>query len=130
MAEEINKTPGAIGWIDMSVANADQVRDFYASVVGWKTMELSMGDYNDYCMMSPSDDEVRTGICHAIGSNAGIPPVWMIYINVTDLDASIAKVQAGGGEVVHGPRNMGEKARYCVIRDPAGAHCALFDHGE
>jgi len=127
---ESEKTIGAVTWTDLTVPNADQVRDFYKNVVGWKTMDISMGDYNDYCMISPDDNVVRTGICHAQGANAGIPAAWIMYINVANLDESIAEVIKGGGEVVNGPRKMGEKARYCVIKDPAGAYLGLFDHGE
>ena len=36
--------------------------------------------------------------------NASLPPQWLIYVNVEDLDASIASVQALGGEIVDGPR--------------------------
>jgi predicted enzyme related to lactoylglutathione lyase len=54
----------------------------------------------------------------------------MMYINVTGLDARMEKVKALGGEVIYGPRKMGEKAQYCIIRDPCGAVCALYDHGE
>lgn len=127
---EIDKTIGAISWMDLTVPEADPIRDFYKEVVGWNTMDISMGDYNDYCMVSPDDDVVRTGICHNRGSNEGMPPAWIMYINVRDLDACMEKVRGGGGEVVHGPRKMGEKARFCIIRDPAGAYCGLFDHGE
>ena len=28
---------GTIGWIDMAVENADQIRGFYESVVGWQS---------------------------------------------------------------------------------------------
>lgn len=127
---EMDKTIGAINWMDLTVPDADGIRDFYKNVVGWKTMDISMGEYNDYCMTSPVDDVVRSGICHAQGANAGIPPSWIMYINVANLDESIAQVSAGGGEVVHGPRKMGEKAKYCIIKDPAGAYCGLYDHGE
>jgi predicted enzyme related to lactoylglutathione lyase len=126
----IDKTPGVISWMDLCVDDADRVRDFYMDVVGWKTMDISMGDYNDYCMLSPSDGQVRSGICHNRGSNAGIPNAWMLYINVMDLDARMERVKALGGEVIYGPRKMGEKAQYCIIRDPGGAVCALYDHGE
>ena len=126
---EQDKTPGAITWMDLTVPNADQVRDFYKQVVGWNTMDINMGEYNDYCMASPSDNHVWAGICHARGTNAGLPAAWIMYINVSNLDESISHVLALGGEVIHGPRSMGEKARYCMIKDPAGAVCALFDHG-
>ena len=125
---EVDKTPGVIGWMDLTVDDADRIRDFYRDVVGWKTMDVSMGDYNDYCMLS-ADDQVRAGICHHRGQNTGIPAAWIMYINVTDLDDKMDKVKQLGGEIILGPRKMGEKARYCFIKDPAGAYCALFDHG-
>ena len=68
------------------------------------------------------------GVCHARGTNKGLPPVWMIYIVVEDLDASVDACRANGGELVAGPRSMGGD-RYCVIRDPAGAVAALYQHG-
>ena len=36
---------GKIGWIDMTVDNADGLRDFYQMVVGWNVEETSMGEY-------------------------------------------------------------------------------------
>ncbi len=127
---EADKTVGAITWMDLTIVDAEGVRDFYKQVVGWETTDISMGEYNDYCMSSPEDQKVRSGICHHRGSNQGIPPMWIMYINVADLNVSIEAVKNGGGEVVHGPRRMGDKARFCIIRDPAGAFAGLYDHGD
>jgi predicted enzyme related to lactoylglutathione lyase len=127
---DIDKTIGAISWMDLTVPDAENVRDFYKNVVGWKTMDISMGEYNDYCMISPDDNVVRTGVCHARGANAEIPPAWILYVNVADLDASMEAVRNGGGTIINGPRKMGEKARYCLVKDPAGAYVGLYDHGE
>ncbi len=117
--------PGNIGWIDLSVGNADQVRDFYGAVVGWQPDPVDMSGYSDYQMLRPSTGEPVAGICHAQGCNADMPPVWLIYIVVPDLDAALAKCEELGGEVIAGPKEMGE-SRYAVIKDPAGAMCALY----
>lgn len=29
--------PGTIGWVDLTVADAESTRDFYRDVVGWET---------------------------------------------------------------------------------------------
>lgn len=119
------KRPGTIGWIDLAVQDAEGVRAFYQQVVGWTAEPIDMGGYSDYCMMPKSSDDAVTGICHARGSNAELPPVWMIYIIVENLDESLAKVKQLGGTVILGPKSMGHD-HYAVIKDPGGAFCALY----
>ena len=65
------------------------------------------------------------GICHARGGNAALPPQWILYFVVENLERSVAACTAAGGQVVAPPRSAGA-GRYCVISDPAGAVCALY----
>jgi predicted enzyme related to lactoylglutathione lyase len=127
MTDERSPKPGFIGWVDLTVPEAERLRDFYASVVGWRPQGVDMGEYEDWNMLLPNEDRPTAGICHARGINAALPPVWMIYLVVEDLDRSIERVRSLGGELVMEPRSMGT-SRYCVIRDPAGAVCALYQH--
>ncbi len=121
MADEI---PGTIGWVDLTVDDAPGVRDFYAEVVGWRPEGLDMGGYEDFNMTDPVEGTPRAGVCHARGMNAELPPVWIVYFRVADLDAALQAVRDGGGTVLQPPRQAGG-TRYAMIRDPAGAACAL-----
>jgi predicted enzyme related to lactoylglutathione lyase len=116
---------GKIGWIDITVDDAESLRDFYAAVVGWKSEEVSMGDYADYSMTTPGGGGPAAGICHARGSNAELPSQWLIYINVEDAEASAKACTDNGGKVLVGPRSMGG-AMFAVIEDPGGAVAALY----
>lgn len=116
---------GRIGWTDLTVDDADGIRDFYAAVVGWKPAGVSMGDYSDYNMTMPGSGVPAAGICHARGENANLPPTWLVYIVVEDLDASVAACEANGGKVLAAPRGLAG-GRFCVIEDPAGAVAALY----
>jgi len=116
---------GKIGWIDMTVDDASGLRDFYQRVVGWKVENTTMGDYDDYTMMSPGDSVAIAGVCHARGSNADLPGGWLIYITVADVDASAAACIANGGKVVVETRGLAG-GRFCVIEDPNGATAALY----
>ena len=129
MSDSVTQKVGTIGWIDLTVHDASAVRDFYSKVVGWESTDVSMGDYDDYCMQPPDADGPIAGICHARGGNADIPASWMMYITVADLDASVAQVTANGGEIIAGPRGEHAKDRYCFFRDPAGAVAALYQPG-
>lgn len=120
-----NPQIGKIGWIDMTVDDADGLRDFYQNVVGWETEPVSMGDYSDYSMIVPGSGEAVSGICHARGSNAEMPGGWLIYITVADADASAVACTANGGEVLVEPRGLAG-GRFCVIKDPSGAVAALY----
>lgn len=116
---------GQITWRDLTVPNAQEVRDFYSGVVGWDWSGQNMGGYDDFNMLSPETGETVAGICHARGSNAHLPPQWLVYITVADVDASAERCRKLGGKVLDGPRTMGD-ARFCVIQDPAGAVAALY----
>ncbi len=125
MTAESEPRTGVVEWCALTVPNPDLLRDLYESVVGWKSEDVAMNEYDDYAMSSPATGKTVAGICHDRGPNAKLPPQWLIYIVVEDVDASAGKCVELGGEVVDGPRDMGG-GRFCVIRDPAGAVCALF----
>ena len=116
---------GTIAWRDLAVEEAERVRDFYASVVGWESKPHDMGDYDDYEMVVPATGETVAGICHARGTNEDLPPQWLVYVSVEDVEASAARCLDLGGRVLDGPRDMG-KQRFCVIQDPEGAVLALI----
>jgi predicted enzyme related to lactoylglutathione lyase len=117
---------GKIAWTDLTVPEANKVRDFYASVVGWTVSDVDMGGYSDYCMNQPANGVSSAGICWHRGINTGLPPVWLIYIQVANLEESVRKCEELGGRIVRAVSEMGEQGRYCVIQDPAGAVAALF----
>lgn len=116
---------GRITWVDLTVPRAQELRDFYAAVVGWSASEVVMGEYSDYGMHPSAQGDMVAGICHARGENADLPPQWLIYITVADLDRSVGECIERGGSALVGPRPLGE-GRFCVIQDPAGAVCALY----
>lgn len=118
---ESKPTVGSAGWIDLTVADAPRLRDFYSAVVGWKPEEVPMGDYADYVMNDPGGAG-RAGVCHKRGHNATQPGGWIVYFVVADLDASLAQVRERGGKVLVERR----KDRFAVIEDPSGAVCALY----
>ena len=117
---------GVVGWVDLTVEDAPRVRDFYREVVGFDVDAVDMGGYSDFVMTAPGTGAPTAGVCHARGVNANLPPVWMVYFTVADVDASAARCAELGGEILVGPKDMGDYGRYAVVRDPAGAVAALF----
>ena len=117
--------PGQLGWIDLTVPDAPAVRDFYSAVIGWDAHPVDLGGYADFTMMPSGGSEPAAGICHARGENAHLPPVWIPYFIVENLSRSLASCADRGGTPIGEVRTMGD-SRYAVVRDPAGAVCALY----
>lgn len=118
---------GSILSIDLTVPDAEGVRDFYKGLVGWEESPVDMGDYQDFMMLNGG--QPVAGICHARGVNQNLPPQWMIYIVVDNLQTAMAKCQELGGSVVIPPRPETGHVM-AVLKDPAGAVFTLFQKPE
>ncbi len=125
MSDPESSKIGTLAWRDLSVPDAESIRDFYKSVVGWESQAVEMDGYSDFNMIAPGSGESVAGICHARGTNAGLPAQWLLYVVVENVERSVERCVELGGSVIDGPRSLGS-GRICVIRDPAGAVCALY----
>lgn len=123
MSEKTKPVMGSIVWRYLTVPNAEEVKNFYCEVVGW-TASLHPGcdDFN----IHQADGEVMAGVCYAKGSNANIPPQWLVYVTVENVEEAAAKCIELGGKILDGPRKMGNH-HFCVIEDPAGAVMGLIE---
>jgi predicted enzyme related to lactoylglutathione lyase len=119
---------GRIMWLDLTVPNADDTRDFYMQVVPWTAQNVGMkeGDtqYNDYTMHDETGKAVA-GVCHARGGNADLPPVWLLYLPVGSLGESLSRVEEHGGKIVKASKGKDGSYNYAVVRDPVGVALAL-----
>ena len=116
---------GQFGWVDLTVSDAEGVRDFYAQVAGWRFAPVDMGDYSDFVMLQSDRDEPVAGVCHARGQNADLPAAWLVYITIEDLDAAVAQARSLGGTVIsESPAGIGKKNELAA---PITWMCAKHD---
>jgi len=119
---------GCIFWVDLTVTKASTSRDFYQEVVGWSVKYVEMEDtgerYADFSMIG-GDGYPAAGVSHARGVNAGLPPVWMLYLPVGDFAESLRRVQEEGGKIIKETTGTDGGYTYAVIQDPVGACLAL-----
>lgn len=118
--------PGVIGWLDITVDDADSLRDFYADVMGWTPSPVPMGEgaYEDYAMVTAGGEAVA-GVCWRRGPNADLPSAWIPYVVVDDIDARLERALAKGAIMVSDKRGP-EGHSFVVIKDPAGAVIAMI----
>ncbi|MGQ0680599.1 MAG: VOC family protein [Actinomycetota bacterium] len=117
-----------VSWIDLTVDDAARVKEFYMEVVGWAPDPINMGGYADYNMISPADGTPVASISHPRATSISMPPQWLVYVEVQNLEASIRSCLELGGSMVSWPKDMVEPGkRWCVVKDPAGAVLALVE---
>lgn len=126
-AQKVIKVGGIIS-ADLTIPNTEQVLDFYQQIIGWQSEGLAMedeqGKYDDYVVKDVEGNWVG-GICHRRGMNQDLPPVWMVYINVADIQASVQRCEELGGKVLKVASGDDGAIYYAIIQDPAGAIMGL-----
>jgi len=129
MSDSTFKT-GQFFWADLTTDSADTLKEFYKNVIGWQEQAVPMkdvtGSYADYAMKIDQDTAV-SGICHHRGTNLGIPPQWILYIQVENVEVSLRKCLESGGKLVHENRKQDGSYNYVIVQDPVGA---LFGMGK
>jgi predicted enzyme related to lactoylglutathione lyase len=118
---------GTIVSADLTVENASQVKDFYVQVIGWAPEELRMGSNlgsTDY-VMKDSGGDWAGGVCEAKGVNTGIPPQWIVYINVQNISESVEKCKGLGGKIIKEAFDSDGNHIYAMLQDPFGAILAV-----
>lgn len=129
MAQATAIAQGTPCWWELATKDAEKAKEFYTELCGWtvQPMEMPMGTYNVLSRNGASFG----GIMDASGPEwKDVPPHWMTYIHVNDVDASAAKVTELGGGVCVPPTDIPSVGRFSVVNDPTGGTFSLFAANE
>lgn len=112
---------GAVGWIEIPAEDPVASADFYEAVFGWEI--LRDGPFEGYLMYR---DGGIGGAFTAQWQPRGDPGV-MLYVEVDDIDDSLAAVEEQGGGTLQGRTLITEEIGWWAsFRDPAGNQVGLF----
>lgn len=104
-------------WVDLSTSDASAARDFYAKLFGWKVEVNPDPQYGGYALAKIGGKDVA-----GIGPKqmAEQPSAWMVYIGTPDVEDTVKKAQAAGGNVIVAPMSVGDQGKMAIIQDPSG----------
>ncbi len=89
-------------------------------------MDIPMGESFTYTIFSLEGQTVAAGYHLTAEMNErNVPPHWMLYVAVTDADATAEKVKAAGGAVVMGPFDVMDQVRIAICHDPTHAYFSV-----
>lgn len=115
---------GRFVWHELMTTDPEAAKAFYADVMGWDTMDVSMPG-SPYCLFTTAGAPVGglMRLPDPIGAHA--TPHWMGYIGVDDVDAVVDRITPLGGAVRVPPTTVPNVSRFAVIADPQKATLAL-----
>lgn len=116
---------GTLCWADLSTPDAKRAGDFYSGLFGWQIM-ADEKDKSGYLHIKNGEHFIG-GIPPAAHRPAGVPPHWMAYFWVDEVDASAAKAKQMGANLCVAPMTIENVGRMAVIADPQGAAFAIFN---
>jgi uncharacterized protein len=115
---------GTLCWADLSTPDAKHAAAFYSGLFGWQIM-ADPKDPSGYLHIKNGEHFIG-GVPPASHRQPGVPPHWMAYFQVDDVDASAAKAKQMGANLYLPPKSMEGVGRLSVIADPQGAVFAIF----
>ncbi len=118
--------PGDWNWFELYVSNPRVAAGFYREIFGYEVApDLRTERRNDFILSSgglaragvaplPIRDDAQSG--------------WLGVIRVVDLDATLVRTVALGGEVLLTPRPVAYDSRFAIIADSTGGSVGLVEY--
>lgn len=121
---------GRFVWYELMTTDPEAAKKFYSDVVGWNTAPFEAAEGMDYTMwLKGKTPDTAIGGLMELPEEArkgGVPPHWLGYVAVPDVDAAAKRAEKLGGRVVHGPEDIPKVGRFAILADPQGAVLAAF----
>jgi len=119
--------PGEFCWLELSTTDQDAAKKFYAALFGWNVNDFPMGPADVYTIFRVDGRDVAAGCTlRPDQRERGVPPHWMIYIAVENVDQAAAKASSLGGQVLAPAFDVMDAGRMAVVADPTGAVFCLW----
>lgn len=117
---------GEFCWNELATPNVKAAKDFYGKVLGWEFTDHDMGDMT-YTMIKCGGGKEFGGIWQIPNDKKNeIPPHWMGYILVDNVDSILTKAKNAGATIKMPVTPAGDFGRFAIIVDPTGAHIAFW----
>lgn len=116
------KTNNNIIYADLSTYSLEKSIRFYEAVFGWKYYEYE-GNYGAYL-----GNRLVAGLYETPEKfkQMRMPHFWMTYIQVDDVDATVAKARELGG-IIELVMTIPDFGKLALIRDPQGAGFTVYE---
>jgi predicted enzyme related to lactoylglutathione lyase len=127
MQEAPEYKPGTFCWIELGTSDDNAAKTFYTKLFDWDYVDNPMGPDAVYTILKLNGKDVG-GLSKLMPDMVaqGIPPHWLSYIAVNNVDETAEKAKAAGATLMKEPFDVSTIGRMAVVQDPTGAVFALW----
>ena len=114
--------------IELQTKDIPKAKEFYSRLFDWKLDDIPMPDGDMlYTMINVGEG---TGGGMFANMDPQVPPHWLAYVGVDDIEASTQKARDLGASVLQDVMKVGDYGWLSVIKDPTGAVIAMWKSKE
>jgi predicted enzyme related to lactoylglutathione lyase len=126
MTTRSNSPVGAPCWADVWTSDVEGSRRFYSGVFGWEALEPNpeFGGYFNFARQGAW----TAGGMGSMGDMAANDS-WKPYLATDDIDATLKKIEAAGGQLSTGAMPVADLGVQAVAVDPTGAEFGVWQPG-
>lgn len=126
VSHHLDTAPGQVHWVELHSKDIDTDISWLKNTFGFTTSEMEM-PFGPYHILK-SGDNPRGGVMTSQAPEA--PAHWLLWINVANVDDTMALVEKNKGSVLSPVMDVPEVGRMTVIQDPAGGVLGIITPGE
>ncbi len=130
MGERTGYPPGTFSWTDLGTTDFAGAKTFYSELFGWELEDMPAGEGMVYSMARLGGKYVAAIYEQFDEQRAqGMPPHWLNFITVDDIEARTAEADRLGAAVLSPPLDVLDFGRTSLASDPTGAVFAMWQPG-
>lgn len=125
---QVVKEEGSFTWAELDTRDVEGAKRFYEAVFGWGA-ETSTDTEMTYTEFKLGGESIGGMMDMPPMVPAEVPPYWLVYFQVPDVDATTGRATELGGQILAPPMDF-PGGRFSVVADPQGAMFGLMSGGE
>lgn len=123
-----DNTPNTFGWNEIITKDKKVSVEFYTKLFGWTAESMDLPNGMSYTFFKLGD-RPAAGLMVPPDDAENVQETWMSYVQVEDLDASVARAKELGADICVERVDL-PMGSFAVIRDPRGASLAFWKGNE
>jgi len=116
--------PGEFCWNELLTSDSIAGFNFYSQMFGWKKLQdMDMGAMGTYRVFGIGERQM--GGMMTVPKGSPMPPMWLYYVETSDVEAAVARATKNGAKIMNGPMDVPGGGRIAQLMDPQGAAFAV-----